>query len=191
MSLKSKKTSKYLPIPADRYMATCIQIWDLGEQEKVFKGESKHLPMVRLVFELLDYENAETGEEERRTIAIDFTNSIHKQSNMRKKLGVWLGISTDKEWEEFNLQSVVGMYALLNIINTTADNGNVYANIEGIMKPKQKELDQYINVLPNNPIIVYDIDTNGFDFPEGTPEFMIELIKKSSEYKKWSAESEG
>jgi hypothetical protein len=116
------------PLPEGLTQAACVDVHDLGMQIGL-KGVEVH--KVRLVFEtpLRDSKG-----QEMRVSTWPYTVSLGKTANLRKHLERWRGRPfTAQELAGFDLDSVIGAPAMLNIVRREKD-GKTYSNIDGIFK---------------------------------------------------------
>lgn len=69
-----------------------------------------------------------------------YTVSLNEKANLRKDLEKWRGrkFSAD-ELNGFDLESVIGAPAMLNIVHNEGDEGQVYANVNGIFADRNAQ----------------------------------------------------
>jgi len=163
-------------IPPDTYQAVCFAVIDVGTHvNKAF--DNKYQRQVVIGWEIVAPDAK--PDEKRKTIFKIYTNSCNPKSTLYKDLVSWRGANfKDDELSKFDLFRVISANCLLQIINVTRNN-RTYNNIASIMKlPATAKV-----ALPQNPIIKYSIEENGFNWPQTLPGWIKEHIKKSEEYK--------
>jgi hypothetical protein len=126
--------SERLVIPAGTFQAILYDIWDIGWQVTEWKGKPKIMPKIILAFEI----NKRIGEEhpragERFAISRRYTFNFGKMSNLGRDIETWLNRKlTDREREDFDIETMISKNCLLGIIQTEKE-GNIYSNISSIM----------------------------------------------------------
>lgn len=116
------------PHPEGITQAVCVDVHDLGMQKTKY-GE-KHKCNIRFETPARDSKGAPIWP---RTWP--YSVSLSEKSNLRKDLEKWRGRAfSPQELASFDLESLIGAPAMLNIVHNTADDGTVYSNINGIFK---------------------------------------------------------
>lgn len=127
--------SSFKPAPAGPAVARCCDVVDLGMVKSSFKDEQGHAKVqhkVRLVWQLAD-PDPETGK--RPIVSERYTLSLHEKATLRQHLESWRGrLFTDKELAGFDVETVIGVPAYLNIVHAHKE-GSVYANVRAVMPP--------------------------------------------------------
>ncbi len=119
----------FTPAPEGQHNAVCCDAVDLGILESEWNGERRQSRKARLVFQI--ERTTDTGV--RFTVARRFTNSLGQKAALRKFLDSWRGTSmTDSEAQHFDLETLIGAPALLQVIHNERD-GTLWANIDTIM----------------------------------------------------------
>jgi hypothetical protein len=173
---KDKGGGDFTPIPEDLHLAVCYGIWDIGTQfsEKFGKATRK----VVIVWELPHCRGEFDGKNLPRAISKRYTVSLHKKAELRKDLESWRGKKfTDEELKGFDLKKLIGVPCQIQVLHSTAD-GKTYANIAAITKAPTGT-----NVKPENPVKFFSFD-DGIPVPEGTPEWIMALIRQSEEFQR-------
>lgn len=175
---KDKGGGDFTPIPEDLHLAVCYGIWDIGTQFSERYGRSVH--KVVIVWELPSCR----GEFERdgqmknlpRAISKRYRISLHKKSDLRKDLESWRGRKfTEEELKGFDLHRLLGASCQIQVLHNNVD-GKTYANIAAITKaPTGTKL------VPENPLKFFSFEEGG-QIPEGTPEWIKDLIRQSEEF---------
>lgn len=120
-------------VPAGTYFGVCTGMFDLGMQPgSAAYPKPKHVLMFRME---IPSENIDWGEDgapfdgpaviyERRTF------SMHENSRLRELVQSWIGRTlSDDEARKFDLTSLVGKAATLNVVHNKSNNGKTYANV--------------------------------------------------------------
>jgi hypothetical protein len=159
-------------IPEGVHQAVCFAIYDLGTQySKMFDTEAHK---VLIQWEVPDARIEVNGVDLPMAISKQYTLSLNEKANLKKDLDSWLGKTNEKS---------VGLKQLLKkncqlLISHVDKDGMTYANITAIMAlPKGVQ-----PLEPENPVRFYSLE-DGDNFPEGTPDWIIRVIKESKEYK--------
>jgi len=195
MALTVAKLQPKTQVPEGIYYACCIQIVDLGTQKVEFKGEVKEQAKFKLVFEILGYQDQETeafaeyinpDTQKHKTIARTFSPSFYNESNLKVFLRGWNGRElTTKEEEGFNAGDLLGRFGKIQIIKkpTKKDPTVSYELLNSIMSCSKTETARLEKQDLHHPMFIYDMDTDGFNFPDKMPDFARDEIKTSKEYK--------
>jgi hypothetical protein len=119
------------------YLARCYRIVDLGTQKSEYLGQIKNLPKVMLQFEVHGEDDAGkalvTAKNEPMSISKNFTLSLAEKATLRKDLQTWRGKEfTADELKGFQLDNVLGAWAMIAITKAVGNNGKEYTNIANI-----------------------------------------------------------
>lgn len=172
--------SNFEPVSEGLHQAIAYSVYDLGTHfnEKFSKSSHQILIMWELPGERIDIEkNGETLNLP-RAISKKYTLSLGEKANLRKDLQTWRGKAfTADELKGFDLHRLLGVPCQIQIIHNKKDD-KVYANITAIMPmPKGSS-----PIKPENPLRFYSIVDHGQSIPDGTPEWVMEIIKDSDEW---------
>lgn len=178
MSLTAKQPegSNIEPIETGNFQAVCYSVIELGTQRsELFDNEARkvaitwEIPSLRIEIEKVDLP---------RAITKTYTISLHEKANLYKDLVSWRGkVFTQEELEGFDLTKIVMANCLLQIIHNKKGD-KTYANVAAVTKlVKGMKL-----IEPENPTITYDMTRDGYEVPEGIPEWIGDIIKKSVEW---------
>ena len=120
----------FLPCPAGTHAAVCVDVVDLGILEVNFGGKGKKQHKIRIVWQVEEVR----ADNKPHQASKRYTLSLHEKAALRKDLESWRGRPfTAQELEGFDVEQVIGIAALLNVIQETKD-GKTYANIASIMR---------------------------------------------------------
>lgn len=165
--------------PAGTHKAVCIQVIDLGTQERSpYQGkERKPTRRVRIAWELAD----ELDSEGRRFIVGQSYNfSMNERAALRQDLESWRGVpfqDSDFGPGGFDLKNLLGVNCLLGVVHNE-HNERTYANLKTISKMmKGVEPAQAVS-----PLFLFTLDQFNDQEFEQVPEWLRETIKKSPEY---------
>jgi len=179
LTAKDKGGVDFDPTPEGMHQAIAIGIYDLGTQfsEKFGKSAHKCLLMWELPDVRIDIEKDGETVNLPRAISKQYTVSLHEKSALRKDLQTWRGKSfTVDELKGFNVLNVLGANGTLQVIHNKKDD-KTYANVAAIMPLVSGEKKK-----PENPLRSFSFETDEFP-PEGTPEWVLDIIKQSDEWK--------
>ena len=182
MALTAKKPEgeDYPILPEGVKLAVCIGLYDLGTQYQ--KKWDKEIHKVLIVWELpeerIEIEKDGEAKDLPRAISKRYTLSLHEKAQLRKDLEAWRGKKfTADELEGFDLQNILGKSCQIQVIHNEVDN-KTYANIAAIMAlPKSVQPLQ-----PENKPKMFSWEDDS-DIPDGTPPWIVDIIKESKEYK--------
>jgi len=127
----------FTPVPPGMYLARCYRIVDLGTQKTEYLGTIKNLPKVMLQFEVHGEDDEGkpllTAKNEPMSISKNFTLSLAEKATLRKDLQTWRGKEfTPDELKGFQLDNVLGAWAMIAITKAMGNNGKEYTNIANI-----------------------------------------------------------
>lgn len=155
----------FTPHPEGQYVATCIDVHDLGMLDVTYEGEVKQQHKVDIYWYAGENKTEEgTGNEVtdddgnpvRLFIRQRFTLSLHEQSRLRPFLEGWRGKAfTDDELAGFDVEKLIGVAALVQISHRKVGD-KTYANITSIMKaPKGADVPkipaEYVRFVDREP----------------------------------------
>lgn len=191
MSIKaSTKSDGDFPkeiVPAGNHVARLYSIIQIGKISEEYMGEMKMNEKVMLRFELPD-EMREYGEKGMLPMAIsrEYTLSLGEKSNLRKLVEGLTGTPLDQSQEFMGIESLLGKWCMLNVIQKVSKTGKVYAQITSAAPlPKSMKAPAAIN-----PDFVFDFEENYSDAKlAAMPSFIQDKIKSSEQYKKMGKHS--
>lgn len=170
------------PVEAGPTRGVCYMVADLGTSLNEFDNKMKR--QVLIGFELPDI--LETTKEDgveverARTINKFMTLSLNEKATLRLILQAWRGREmTDDEVKNFDLFSIVGKSALLNIVHKTK-NGQPKADIGSITGLPRGMTSA---VLSRRPIMFAFGDPDHDQFTADIPQWVQNMIMKSDEWK--------
>ena len=177
---RDKGGEGFPPIDPGTHHAVCYGVVDLGtQQNQLFDNKAQkvwivwELPDVRIEFDK-DGKHYNIP----RSISKIYTLSIHEKSNLGKDLVSWRGVPfNEAEKQGFDIVSILEANCLLQVVQQQK-NGKTYAQITTIaklMKNMQK-------AKPENEIIQYSMEVDGFNIPKNIPEWVAKMIHKSEEF---------
>lgn len=177
MKLGSRAKPAIPPVEPGTYFAVCIGAVDLGEQETTYNNKTRYTNQLQIIFELPSELIEIDGEEQPRQLSRRFAVSLSTKSNLRKFIETWYGKKfTDDAIREFDTRELLGKPAMLSVV--LSEDGN-YANIasaaalpKGMEAPKAK-----------SELIDFDVEDWDDAAFQKLPEWLQELIKKSTQYK--------
>jgi len=174
---------KSTPIEPGMYSATCYAAIDRGtsHDEKFDKDKRE----VTLIFEIpdvrIDIEKDGMTKSLPRALSKTYTISLHEKAKLRKDLQSWRGRAfTKEELAGFELQNVVGKPCTLNLVASTCGQ---YTNIEAI-NPLMRGMEAPKQENPST-LFTFDDCEDGVEpiWPEGMPNWLIDIAKESDEYR--------
>jgi len=172
---RDKGGGDFTPIPEDLHLAICYGIWDIGTQFSEKYGKSIH--KVVIVWEIPGCRGIFDGKDLPRAISKRYTISLHKKADLRKDLESWRGKKfSDEELKGFDIKKLLGVPCQIQVLHSKVDD-KIYANIAAITKAPAGT-----KVNPENPLKFFSFE-EGTAVPDGTPEWIMNLIRESEEAK--------
>lgn len=149
--IAKQQASSFIPPPVGTFAAVCVDVVDLGMLEVSFGGKSKKQHKIRIVWQISEVRHDNKPHQASKR----YTLSLHEKASLRKDLESWRGRAfTPEELEGFDLEKLLGVPALLNIIEDKKP-GGTFANIASIMRlPKTMEAPtprDYVRVVDRQP----------------------------------------
>jgi hypothetical protein len=145
---------KYAPHPKGQYPVICVDVIDLGNIEETWDGETtaKHKCRIRFV----STEEDESGGAKWLTTG-RMTVSLNESANLRKFLKAWRGKDfTAAELARFDLETLIGAPAFVQVSHRESKAGRDYALIDTIMRlPKGQTAPE----IPHNYVRDQDRET--------------------------------
>ena len=188
--------SSFTPVPPGMHLARCFRVIDLGTQTTVWMGKEKHLEKVLIQFEIHSEDNEGrpllTAAGEPLSISKRYTNVLSDNSTLTEDLGSWRGGPLTKpERKNFDLERLLGVWAMLNVIESQGQDGNTYTNIETI-NPVPAQVKKAGLPEAHNETLLYSIqDSTPADFAK-LSENLQKTIQKSPEWQaKYGGKSHG
>ncbi len=121
---------EFTPAPGGVHAAVCCDVVDLGVLEVIYSGKTKKQHKIRIVWQI--EQNMEDGKP--FIVQKRYTLSLHEKAALRADLESWRSKPfTEDELHGFDVESVIGAPALLNVVPEMKD-GKVYANIKSLMR---------------------------------------------------------
>ena len=175
MSLVARQGNSIDPIEAGNHHGICVAVIDLGTQyNDKFKKEQ---PKVMITWELIDFPIESDNSDGFRLISREYTAVLSEKSNLYADLISWRGRDfTPEELEGFNIKNVLGANCLVNVVNI-AKNNKTYSNVTAVAK-----LPKGMTAKKGTYQLIYDMDEDVENIPEGVPDWIKEKIKKSREW---------
>lgn len=135
--VRASEGGSFTPVPPGMHLARCYRIVDLGTQKTEYMGTVKYLPKVMLQFEVHsedeDGNPLVTNKGEPMTISKNYTVSLSEKASLRNDLQTWRGRDfTADELRGFELEKILGQWAMISVTKTTGNNGKEYTNIANI-----------------------------------------------------------
>ena len=186
MGLKASDNGggNFKPVPPGSYIARCISVIDLGTQVSNGKFGEKAAHKVRLSWEV--FGDDDDGQplvvnDMPMTVSKEYTVSLHEKAALRRDLAAWRGRDfTDEERRGFDIDKLLGVYALINVTHDTGSNGKTYANIAGIAPiPKAMAASKPAGV---HPLTRLDLDAPDMSVFEALPEWLQKRIEAAPEW---------
>lgn len=176
MIIGQKAKPSVPPVNPGTYMAICVAIYELGEQQLSFKGKTRYAQKIQFVFEIPEERIEIDGEDKARQLSRTFNVSTSKKSELRKFISSWLGKTfTDEEFKAFDTDTLLRKNAMIQVVlNDTGE----YANIDTIMSlPKGVKASK-----PEADPIIFKVDEWDDALFETLPDWVKEKLMNSTEF---------
>lgn len=184
MRIGTKIKPKAPPVEPGTYMATCIGIYDIGEQQTTFGGKTRYVNQLLFTFELAGVTIEVDGKEEPRQLSRAYTASTSTNSGLSKMLSGWLGRRLSAEdMEEIDTDELLGKPCMLTV--KLSENGE-YSNIDAVMQMMRGISAPKSDTKP----LTFDMaewDDAAF---EALPEWVQDKIRNSTQYAAMHAPTE-
>lgn len=178
--------SSFTPVPTGMHLGRCFRIVDLGTQKSTYKGTDKYQRKILIQFEIHS-EDAQgnpmlTDKGEPLSISKRYTLSLNENATLSQDLESWRGSAfTADERRGFNLEKLLGVWAMLNVTKSIGNDGKEYTNIETI-NPVPAQIKKAGLPEPHNDLMIYSIDKSGDDIYQKLSEGVRKTIANSPEY---------
>lgn len=185
---KDSGGSNFKPVPPGAYVARCHQVIDLGTQTSTGQFGEKSQHKIRICWEIHgEDEDGQAltvtidGKTLPMTVAKDYAVTLHEKASLRKDLAAWRGRDfTPEEARAFDVSKLLGAYVLINVTNSTSNNGKTYANVAGLSPlPKALAATKPAGV---HPLQQFDLDNPDWEVFEDLPQWLQDRIKAAPEY---------
>lgn len=195
-----KKPVDYAALESDTYVARCIGVAMVGTQmhENAKTKVPSYKRDVALLFEVCGYKRKhKNGEvykttlngveiDEPQTVRIQVTESLGANSNLTKYIKTWMH-ATDDDLTEFDLEQCVGAPCILSVEKKVSDaTGNEYNSIQSISS-MIAGMQAPESILPT---FAYTVDAHDEEQFQRMPQWLQEIVMKSSEWEATHANSE-
>lgn len=178
--------SSFTPVPTGMHLGRCFRIVDLGTQKSTYKGTDQYKRKILIQFEIHS-EDAQgspllTDKGEPLSISKRYTLSLNENATLSQDLESWRGAAfTADERKGFNLEKLLGVWAMLNITKSTGGDGKEYTNIETI-NPVPTQIKKAGLPEPHNDTLIYSIEKSDEDVFNKLSEGIRKTISNSPEF---------
>lgn len=179
-------TGDFKQVPAGLHLARCYRMVDLGTQTSEYDGVQKQQRKIMLGWELHgkddDGNELVTDRGDPYAIFKNYTLSWNDKANLRIDLQNWRNKPfTESEMKRFDIQSILGAWCMVTVIQRPGKNGKMFSNVKGVAPVpsviKSAGLPQAIN--PNQVFRIAEPDYELFEtFGKG----LKAMIEESPEW---------
>jgi len=176
---ESNSSGSFTPVPAGMHLARCFRIVDLGTQKTSYMGKDKLNRKILIQFEIHS-EDADgnpllTDKGEPLSISKRYTLSLNEKATLSVDLESWRGAAfTQAERNGFNLEKLLGVWAMLNVTKRVGNEGKEYTNIETI-NPVPAQIKKVGLPEAHNDTMIYSIEKS----PQQDFDKLSEGVKKT------------
>jgi len=175
------------PVPAGVHAAICYSVYDLGTHSSEYAGQVRERREVLIMWELPDVRIDIDGKDLPKALSKRFTLSLHEKAALRHMLQGWRNKQfTPQELAGFDLEKLLGVPCQLQVIHKqgTKNPERTFANV-GAVLPAMKGY----NKKAENPLRFFAFDDpQNENIPEGTPDWVSDIIMDSKEWDEVPAE---
>ena len=188
---ETKSAGSFTPVPTGMHLARCFRVIDLGTQKSSWQGKDKFTRKILIQFEIHS-EDAEghplmTDKGEPLSISKRYTLSLNENAILCKDLESWRGSTfTQVERNGFNLEKLLGVWAMLNVTKSLGNDGTEYTNIETI-NPVPAQIKKAGLPEAHNDTLVYSIENSGQDVFDKLSDGVKKTIMASPEWQERAA----
>jgi len=149
-------------------------------------GKDKHSRKILIQFEIhsedVNGNPLLTDKGEPLSISKRYTLSLNEKATLSIDLESWRGAAfTPSERNGFNLERLLGFWAMLNVTKSTGNDGKEYTNIETI-NPVPQQIKKAGLPEGHNEMMLYSIDNSPPDAFNKLSEGVKKTIQNSPEY---------
>ena len=176
---ESNSSGSFTPVPAGMHLARCFRIVDLGTQKTSYMGKDKLNRKILIQFEIHS-EDADgnpllTDKGEPLSISKRYTLSLNEKATLSVDLESWRGAAfTQAERNGFNLEKLLGVWAMLNVTKSVGNDGKEYTNIETI-NPVPAQIKKVGLPEAHNDTMIFSIENS----PQQAFDKLSEGVKKT------------
>lgn len=165
----------YPECPAGGFVGKCVDVVYRGKQPNKFEPSKpdQHKISIHMLIDAFNEDDspARRTDGKRFVLSSWFTRSMHPKATLRKTLAAWRGKDFDEEQaEKFNLNDLVGAFALVNVKHVKGKDGGPRAVIESIIKlPRgmsKFEAEPYVRAKDKKPGEGHDDLSHGYQQPD-------------------------
>lgn len=131
----SNQTREFKPVPAGSHLGRLYKIVDIGTQQGEWQGKATYSRKMIFYFELHgedDKGQPLTNDDGKPLIVTKYYNaSLSEKSTLRKHLQAWLNIDFNNMPQGFEVRSILGKFAMVNVINYSKE-GKQKSAIDGL-----------------------------------------------------------
>lgn len=195
-----QKPVDYKALNAGSYVARCVIIAGIGTQEEQdFKTKvPRYVEEICLVFECIGrarchkdgtpYTIEVNGKTipEPQTVRANYTRSLGAKAKLAKHIKGWIG-KDPAESDEFDMETLLNKPCILTVGKKTSEAGNEYNTIESI-SPLIMDMQEPQEAVTKP--VCYDIEAHTDETFALLPEWLQEVVKRSSEWADMHAASQ-
>lgn len=164
--------------PTGQWVGLCVDVVYRGKHANKFEPHKPdvHKVSIHMMLDAFDEEDkaARRNDGKRFVLSSWFTRSMHEKATLRKTLAAWRGKDfDDAQAETFNLNDLVGAYALVNVVAVKGRDGKPKSVIDSITRlPRgmvKFEPEPYIRARDRKPGDIEHHDSGGPDWSDVPP----------------------
>lgn len=186
LTIAKSKENSFKPVPQGTHLGRMYRIVDIGTQQGEWQGKITNQRKIILYFELFgeDETGAPLVRDDGKPLIITkyYNRSLNEKSTFRKHLQSWLKIDFDTV-EGFNLEDLLGKFAMVSVSNYKGKNGDIKASVDGLAAVPSM-LSKHGMPDGVNPNFIFNLDKFDSEKFAGLSEGIQSMIKLSPEYRR-------
>jgi hypothetical protein len=168
------------------HLARCYRVVDMGTQKSSWQGTDKYQRKVMVQFEIhsedADGKPLLTDKGDPLSISKNYTLSLAERATLAIDLESWRGAAfTSDERKGFDLNNVLGKWAMLNVIKSVGNDGKEYTNIDSI-NPVPAQVKKAGLPEGHNEAKLFSIDNADMEMYESFSDRLKQKIAESPEW---------
>lgn len=185
-------SKEFKPVPAGSHLGRLYKIVDIGTQQGEYQGKATYSRKMIFYFELHGEDDKGaplTNDDGKPLIVTKYYNaSLGEKATLRKHLQAWLHIDFNNMPQGFEVMSILGKFAMINVTNYLKD-GKTRASIEGLSAVPAIVTK---HGLPEGINDTFIFDLNKFDSAkfDSLSDGVKKIIVESPEYRALTKQSE-
>jgi len=131
MGIVASDKGNFVPAPAGTHAAVCVDVEDLGQVKITYADNTTEKHMVYIHWQIDEINDEGYPFRVRKR----YNLSLHDKASLRKDLEAWRGRAfTAEERKAFDLETLIGVPAMVSVVHNPGRTGGMFANVQAIMR---------------------------------------------------------